>query len=79
LNNLFTNNSCDPLAGTILEVFDCITTLIADLAGALLTITGLETQVEELEAEVEELGLPGPPVANQGNGQGVPAQGKNKP
>ena len=43
-----------------------------DLADALLIIMGLE----EL---VEELGQPGPPVANQGNGQGVPAQGKNKP
>jgi len=43
-----------------------------DLAAALLTITGLETLVEEL-------GQPGPPIANQGNGQGVPAQGKNKP
>ncbi len=79
LIDLFTNNSCDPLAETIPEVFVCITDLIADLAAALVTITGLETEVEELEAEVEELGQPGPPVANQGNGQGVPAQGKNKP
>jgi len=34
LNNLFTNNSCFPLAGTIQEVFDCITALITDLATA---------------------------------------------
>jgi len=56
----------------------------AELTDALATITGLETQVgeletqvEDLETEVEELGLPGGPVANQGEGQGVPAQGKN--
>lgn len=43
---------------------------LADLEDALLTILGLE-------AEVEELGLPGAPVSNQGEGKGVPAQGKN--
>ncbi len=54
------------------QALDDLGDALADLAAALVTIMGLE----EL---VEELGQPGPPIANQGNGQGVPAQGKNKP
>jgi len=79
LNNLFTNNSCFPLAGTIQEVFDCITALIADLATAQGDLDAANTRIAELEAQLEELGQPGPPVSNQGQGKGVPAQGKNKP
>ena len=88
---MFTNNSCVTTAETIQDVFVCITTFIDDLAEAVATITAqdktidnLETDlaaaqqtIEDLEVEVEELGLPGAPVANQGEGQGVPAQGKN--
>jgi len=62
---------------SIVTLQGTLATALANLADALLTITGLATEVEDLEAEVEELGQPGPPVANQGEGQGVPAQGKN--
>ncbi len=79
LNNLFTNNSCFPLAGTIQEVLDCIDALMADLATALGDLDAANTRIAELEAQLEEVGLPGPPVSNQGQGKGVPAQGKNKP
>ena len=79
LNNLFTNNSCFPRAETIQEVFDCITALIADLDTAKGDLDAANTRIAELEAQIEELGQPGPPVANQGQGKGVPAQGKNKP
>jgi len=79
LNNLFTNNSCFPQAVTIQEVLDCIDALIADLATALDDLDAANTRIAELEAQLEEVGLPGPPVSNQGQGKGVPAQGKNKP
>jgi len=53
---------------------------LADLAPALEQIEELEAVIAELEAQLEEVGLPGPPVSNQGEGKGVPAQGKeNKP
>jgi len=91
LNNLFTNNSCVPTAGTIQDVFLCITAFIDGLTEAAATISAQTTTIgnlesdlaaaqqtiEDLEVEVEELGQPGAPVANQGEGQGVPAQGKN--
>ncbi len=34
MDNLFTNNLCEPLAGTILQVLSCIDNLIADLDAA---------------------------------------------
>ena len=50
MSNLFTNNSCFPLAGTIQEVFDCITTLIADLATTQADLTAAQLRIAELEA-----------------------------
>jgi len=60
------------LQGLLADALEDLGDALTELAAALLTITGLE-------ALVEELGQPGPPIANQGEGKGVPAQGKNKP
>jgi len=60
------------LQGVLDQALEDLGDALDDLADALLTIM-------ELEALVEELGQPGPPAANQGEGQGAPAQGKNKP
>ena len=67
-----TQSQLDTIQGLLDQALLDLGVALDDLADAILTITGLE-------ALVEELGQPGPPVANQGNGQGVPAQGKNKP
>jgi hypothetical protein len=58
------------LRDEITDLETALATALANLADALLAIIGLE-------AEVEELGQPGAPVANQGEGKGIPAQGKN--
>ncbi len=56
---------------------DEITDLEAALAAALFDLADALLAIVGLEVEVEELSQPGAPVANQGEGQGVPTQGKN--
>ena len=63
-----TQSQLDTIQGLLDQALLDLGVALDDLADAILTITGLE-------ALVEELGQPGPPVANQGNGQGVPALG----
>jgi len=50
LNNLYTNNSCFPLAGTIQAILDCITNLNSDLATTQADLNAANQRISELES-----------------------------
>jgi len=65
LNNLYTNNSCFPIATSIQEVLDCILQLNADLADALATIANLESDLDVANARIAELEVELPPTPEE--------------